>query len=177
MNVFLKWHSKQVIRTKQQSLVTTFRSTWQNFRYQPFPLKVVWWKPCPRFLLTWWRIAAHSPATSQEEDPDILGQGHMTWQQLWFDSFWKSLKGTQAGPWEWDQVNLQDTWTWETILKGMLKISKETLEDLTFQSRTPVPVFSRQTDIMLFDFCIQNIIFWNFFMRVLKRQRLLRHPI
>ena len=101
----------------------------------------------------------------------------MTWQQLWFDSTWKSLKRTQAGPWEWYHVNIQDTWTWETILKRMLKNSKVTLEDLTFQGRITVPVFSRPTDLMLFDFCIQNINFCNFSMRVLKRQRLLGHPI
>ena len=47
------------------------------------------------------------------------------------------------------------------MLKGMLKISKETLEELTFQSGTTVPVFSRPTDIMMNDFCIQNNNFFN----------------
>ena len=139
----------------------------------PSPATLILWgplnlAPTGGFLLTGQSIAAHSPqdtAIALEEDTEVLGQGHMTWQQLWFYSTWK------------DQVNVQDTYRWETILKSMLKISNETREDLTFRSRTTVPVFSSQTDIMMFDFCIQNINFCNFFMRVLKMQRLLGHPI
>ena len=123
--------------------------------------------------------AVNSPqdtVISQGEDPEVLGQGHMLWQQLWSDSTWKSFKETQAGPWEWDQLNIQDTYTWETALRGMFVISKETLEDLTL-SRTTFPVFSRATDIMLFDFLYSKYLFCNCFMHVSRRQRLLGHSI
>ena len=70
----------------------------------------------------------------------FIGQGRMTdIKSCDLIPFWKSLKETQAGPWEWDQVNiLQDTCTWESALKGMLKIRKETLEDLTFSKQTHI---------------------------------------